>query len=327
MSVKDPGPALQRLERILVIVPWLLENPGTHIDELAERFQVDRDELLYDLDLLGYCGLPGYGGGDLIEVRMLGDEVSIQMASFFERPLNLSLREAVTLLLAASAVASVKGLGASDPLERAIVRLETVLGADSGGGARIAVDLGESDDDWIASLRDAIERRRVVRLSYRSAQGATSSRDVEPWALTAAHGAWYLQGHCRVADGQRDFRLDRIRELELTAGQAGGIPQRIPPPVYTPSEQDWRVVLDVTAEGRWIAEWAVTDSVTARKNGRTRINLRTPYLDWAARLVMRLGDAATVVEPAELTERVADLVGQTLDRYDARTGGTTWKSS
>ena len=316
MSTKHTGATLQRLERILVIVPWLLDNPATPLDEIAARFEVDRDVLLHDLDLLGYCGLPGYGGGDLIDVDMVGDDVSIRMAPYFERPLNLSLREAVTLLLAASAVASIKGLGAADPLRRAIGRLETLLGADAGGGVRIAVDLGETDDSWVAAVSDAVQRRRVLRLTYRSAQGVTSARAVEPWALTAAHGSWYVQGHCRSAGAQRDFRLDRIKELEVTGDRAGPIPETFAPPVYSPSEEDTRVVLDVDQRGRWIAEWAVVDQVTGIGNGGVRVTLRTPNLDWAARLVLRLGDAAQVVEPQELTDRVAALARATLTRYE-----------
>ena len=312
-----PSQTLQRLERILVLVPWLLENPGVDLDEISERFDVDRDVLLHDLDLLGYCGLPGYGGGDLIDVSVFGDRVHVRMAPYFERPLRLSLREAVTLLLAARAAASVDGLAAADPLQRAIGRLESLLGAEAGQGARIAIDLGGPGDDRVGPLRHAIERRRVVRLTYRSAQGVTRTRDVEPWALSAAEGAWYLQGHCRTAEAPRDFRLDRIRDLEVLDERAGPIPEVVEPPGYIPSDGDERFVLEVASEARWITEWAVVDDVTELDGGRARIAMRTPDLRWAARLVLRLGDAARIVEPEQLAPEVAALNRRTLQRYDA----------
>jgi predicted DNA-binding transcriptional regulator YafY len=74
------------------MVPWLLEHPGISIAEVSERFGVARDELTEDLDILGYCGLPGYGGGDLIEVSVMGDRIVVRMADFFARPLTLSVR-------------------------------------------------------------------------------------------------------------------------------------------------------------------------------------------------------------------------------------------
>jgi predicted DNA-binding transcriptional regulator YafY len=134
---------LARLERLLVVVPWLLEHPGADVAAVSARLGVARDELLADLDLLGYCGLPGYGGGDLIEVSIVGDHVTLRMADFFRRPLRLSLREAVTLLLAARALAGVEGLAESAVLARAAARLESALGAGA-DGPRLAADRGRS---------------------------------------------------------------------------------------------------------------------------------------------------------------------------------------
>ncbi|MBA2318833.1 MAG: WYL domain-containing protein [Euzebyales bacterium] len=310
-----PTATLRRLERILVMVPWLLDQPGVGIDEVAERFDVDREELLDDLDLLGYCGLPGYGGGDLIETSVFGDQVEVRMAHYFKRPLRLSVREAVTLLLAARALGGVEGLPESAPLTRAAEALERLLGAEAGAGARIAIDLAAAGDEHVPELRDAIHRRRVVRLTYRSGDGRTTTREVEPWTLAAVGGAWYLQGHCRLAGGPRDFRLDRIRELDATGQAADAPPEVIPPPVYRPAHGDPSVVLDLAPAARWVIEWAVVDAVEPARDDRTRVTLRTADLDWAARMVLRLGADAAVVAPAELAVRVGELARATLERY------------
>ena len=34
-----------RLQRVLALVPWILEHPGVTLAELAERFEVDEAEL------------------------------------------------------------------------------------------------------------------------------------------------------------------------------------------------------------------------------------------------------------------------------------------
>ena len=48
-------PALERLRRLLAIVPWVVEQDGPLIDEVAARFDYDRDELLDDLEkILGF---------------------------------------------------------------------------------------------------------------------------------------------------------------------------------------------------------------------------------------------------------------------------------
>lgn len=300
------------------MVPWLLDNPGVTLDEISERFGAPRSELTEDLDILGYCGLPGYGGGDLVEVSIVGERVSVRMADFFSRPLTLSLREAVTLLLAGRALASVEGLPESAALARAVGSLERALGS---GAARVTVDLASEGDQWLSAARDAVAQGRVVHLVYRSAKAETTERDVEPWAVVGAAGAWYLQGYCRAVNGARDFRLDRIKDLRVTGERAPEPPADRPaPPVYRPQPGDIAVTLDLQPSAWWVAEWAVVDA-DETKRSRRRITMRTPSLEWAARLVLQLGGQAAVVEPPELSQRVADLAKTTLANYPEAVGG------
>jgi predicted DNA-binding transcriptional regulator YafY len=315
---------MERLERLLVMVPWLLRRPDTPLGEIAERFGTTTEDLAGDLDLLGYCGLPGYGGGDLVEVTIVGDRVSLRMADFFERPLRLSVQEAIILLLAARVLAAVDGLPESEEVGAAHATLDRARGAATGGegevaDAQLAVDLSAPGDEHLPVLRRALEERRVVRLTYRSgATGEISEREVEPWALTAAHGYWYLQGYCRQAGGQRDFRLDRIRDLAVSDEPAGhpAAAGAVQPPTYRPGPGDVAVTLDLDPPAWWIGEWAVVDAADDRGDVR-RITLRTRDLGWAARLVLRVAPHARVVSPAELADDVRRRASLALERYGA----------
>lgn len=303
---------LGRLERILLVVPWLLDHPGATVGEVTERFGLDRDELAADLDVLGYCGLPGYGGGDLVETAIVGDRVTVRLADFFRRPLTLSVREGVTLLLAARALAAVPGISESEDLERAAKKLAGVLGVPAG----LAIDLAAPGDEHLAVAREALDRNRVLRLRYRSrSKSQTTERDVEPWALVGAQGSWYLQGWCRLAGAPRDFRLDRIEGAVVLGEPAGAHPAQGPwPPAYTPEEGHTEVVLDLDRSVEWLPERLVVDALEERGDTR-RLRLRTSSLEWVARLVLSLTPHVTVVAPAELAERVAQLAAETLGRY------------
>jgi predicted DNA-binding transcriptional regulator YafY len=320
-----PASTVERLERLLVMVPWLLRRPDTSLDDIADRFGTTPEELAGDLDLLGYCGLPGYGGGDLVEVTIVGDRVSLRMADFFERPLRLSVREAIVLLLAARVLAAVEGLPDSEELRSAQAKLERALGSATAGeadiaGAQVTVDLSAPGDEHLPELRRALEQRRIVRLTYCSGTtGELSERDVEPWALTAAHGFWYLQGHCRQAGAQRDFRLDRIRVLVVSdeAAEPPRDPGAIRPPTYRPGPDDLAITLDLSPPAWWVAEWAVVDAVAEHDDVR-RVTLRTRSLDWAARLVLRVAPHAHVVAPAELAQEVRRRARVAAERYRPR---------
>jgi predicted DNA-binding transcriptional regulator YafY len=314
------NPTLARLRRILVMVPWLLDHPGVGVAEVAARFGVTPEEVLADLDVLGYCGLPGYGGGDLIEATVSGSgQVVVRMADFFARPLALSVREGLALLLAARSARASGVLGddvTDGALASAIAKLEQHLGAQA--EIPVAVDVEASGQDHLARLLPAVEGRRVVTLTYRSAsKDETTVRDVEPWAVTASRGAWYLQGHCRLAGAPRAFHLDRILDLVVTDQPAPDPPRgAIPPPVYQPAPEDPLVVVDVAPGAAWLSDLVVLADRAPAADGWTRLTFQVAALDWAARLLVLLGAGARVVEPPALAARVRERATSALARYD-----------
>lgn len=300
---------LTRLRRILVMVPWLLDHPGVAVQEVARRFDVDPAEVIEDLDLLGYCGLPGYGGGDLIEASVSGGQVVVRMAEFFARPLSLTRREGLALLLAARATrdSGVFGpTGAVDggavqvtPLSTAIAKLERHLGARA--DVPVAMDVRAGGAEHLPGLLPAVTEHRVLTLTYRSgSKDQTTVREVEPWTVRLVDGAWYLQGYCRLAQDQRSFRLDRIIDLQVTDQPAPHPPDDVGPPVYRPAPEDPTVIIEVSPQALWIADHVVLTDRDHRADGWTRLQFQATTLDWAARLLLRLGDQARVVDPPQL---------------------------
>jgi proteasome accessory factor C len=115
------------------------------------------------------------------------------------------------------------------------------------------------------------------------------------------------------------FRADRIRSARPTGegfeprGLAG--PGR---PLYTRSEQDVQVRLLLGPRARWVAEYYETESAHP-SDGDLEVTLPAKELAWVAKLVLRLGGEATVLDPPELVEMVRDEARRTLDLY-RRTG-------
>ncbi|WP_395107050.1 helix-turn-helix transcriptional regulator [Actinomadura sp. SCN-SB] len=72
------------------------------------------------------------------------------------------------------------------------------------------------------TLAEAVRTRRVVRLAYTDQSGSRSLRDVEAHGLVIAPYAEYLVGWCRMRDGPRMFRLDRVGAAYLS-GRATGM--------------------------------------------------------------------------------------------------------
>jgi proteasome accessory factor C len=74
--------------------------------------------------------------------------------------------------------------------------------------------------------------------------------------------------------------------------------------LFRPSDDDVHVVLEVSAGGRWVAEYYPTESVTELGEGRLRVQLRTPDTQWVRRMALRLGEDGRIVAPDELRAQV-----------------------
>lgn len=301
----------RRLTRILSMLPWVIAHPGATVDEVCERFSYSRRELLEDLDLVFVCGLPGYGPGDLMVAYVDEDEIVVDMADYFARPLRLSPAEALGLLASGMALLST-GQG-SPALEGAVEKLLRALVPE--GADAVAVELAE-EPGLVSTLREAAREGRVVRMTYTSlGKGETSDRSVEPWSVFSTLGNWYLSAHCRTAGGERVFRLDRIRHL-------GGSDERFDPPDdppppevrYTPSEDDVRATILLGPRAGWVAEYYPLEVVEER-DGEMVVRFSAGDPAVAARLLLRLGPDAELMEGEEVREALGDLRRRILARY------------
>ncbi len=59
-------------------------------------------------------------------------------------------------------------------------------------------------------IQEAITAGHVLRLDYRDRHDQVTVREVEPVAFMATRNQWYLMAWCRLREGSRAFRLDRI---------------------------------------------------------------------------------------------------------------------
>ena len=74
---RDSRTSADRLGRLLNLVPYLLARPGIRLADAAAALSITEGQLREDLELLWVCGLPGYGPGDLIDMALDGDRVTI----------------------------------------------------------------------------------------------------------------------------------------------------------------------------------------------------------------------------------------------------------
>lgn len=300
-----------RLSRILSLIPYVLSRSGVEVKEILERFDYTEAELIRDLNTVFVCGLPGYGPGDLMEAFIDDNEVVIDAADYFARAPRLTPAEALGLLAAGL---TITGSGQGSPeLSSAVDKLSRVVMGD--GADAISIEIG-SGMETLDRLREAVTDQKVVRIRYRSLSKETETeRDIEPWSVFTTLGNWYVQGHCRMVDAERVFRVDRIRSAE-TLDDEFERPEGITRAVvtYSPSDDDVVCKIALGPEARWVLEYYPV-AVVSESSEETVISFSSPEAQIPARLLLRLGASATLVAGDEVRKAVRDMGQSLLEKY------------
>jgi predicted DNA-binding transcriptional regulator YafY len=82
---------------------------------------------------------------------------------------------------------------------------------------RPRMNLPAQSGSVLTDLQKAVAGKQVVYINYLSNyQNEQTQRSVEPIGLLYYSAAWHLIAWCRLRDGFRDFRCDRIKEMKAT---------------------------------------------------------------------------------------------------------------
>lgn len=300
----------RRLTRLLSMLPWVIANPGATVDEVCDRFGYTPRQLAADLNLVFVCGLPGYGPGDLMVAYIDDDEVVVEMADYFSSAVRLSAPEALTLLASGMAVMS---SGQAPPaLKSGVAKLQRLLLPES--EEALVVDLAEPA--LVGTLRRAAADGRVVRIVYTAlSSDRTTEREIEPWIVFSTMGNWYVTAYCRMAEDERVFRIDRIQDAEITDGRFDP-PAEPPPPVvsYSPGVDDVTATLRLGPAAQWIKDYYPVDELED-VDGTSLVRFSASDPRVVARLLLRLGSSAELVEGEEVAAAADELRRKILARY------------
>ena len=308
--------SVDRVGRLLNLVPYLLSRPGILVDEAAGDLGVSDKQLREDLELLWMCGLPGYGPGDLIDMALDGDRVTITYDAGIDRPLRLNQDEALALIVALRMLSETPGVGHREAIERALAKLESAAGEFA--EAPVAVRLA-GNADRLEEFRRVVQRKRALRMTYYTAtRDETTDRVVDPMRVLVVGGKAYLEAWCRRAEATRMFRVDRIdafTELaEPSAPPVEAVPHDVRGGVFHPTPDLPLVTMRVGRHSRWITEYYPVEEVR-RDGDEWVVTMRVTDLGWAQRLLLGLGPDVTVLGPAELLDRIRAQATAALDQY------------
>jgi proteasome accessory factor C len=318
--------ARDQVNRLLALVPYLRARDAVSVEEAAREFRVPPATIRRDISVLMFCGLPGLGMGDLIEVdfdALEGEDViRLSNADYLTRPLRLDSTEAAALVVGLRALLEGSAEEEREVIQRALRKIEEAAGEAAGIAAHVDLRPTVDADEQAMGrrLEEAITAGRQVRLSHRSpVRDEVTTREVDPIAVSHADGHGYLDAWDHSVEDRRLFRLDRVTDAEVldvpVSERAALTPLDLDHGVFRPAPDALLATLRLTAEARWVTEYYPIESATEEPDGGLTVTLRVGDPAWLVRLLLPLGPTARLVEPADLAERVRSTAQQALDHY------------
>jgi predicted DNA-binding transcriptional regulator YafY len=306
----------KKFDRTLAILTQLQSKKIVRAQELAERFGVSLRTIYRDMRSLEASGVPLYGeagtGYSLVDGYKLP-------------PVMFTREEAASFIAAEKLVQKFtdKALGGS--YNSAMYKIKSIL--------------KNTDKDWLqhieenvlmqqttalapdpvsnvlAELLKSIASKYCITLHYQAIDAENvSKRLIEPVGVFHDYSNWYVVGFCHLRNDYRQFRTDRIFNLEHT--QQLFTQQHQPLEFYLKKNEKQfettkvRMVVDPK-----FARYLSTEkyyhgfiSETVTNNGIEMLFMARDIKQWFPRWYMMYADFATIIEPQELIDTVTQLI-------------------
>lgn len=314
------GTSEDQLQRLLQLVPFLVHNQGLRIEEVAAHFGVSRRQLESDLQILICSGLPGGYPDDLLDIQWEDGHVYITQDLDLTRPVRFTVEEASALLTGLETLRGLHGVAGGGALEAVTLKLTAAAGDEGRRAASLSgPQVAPAATDVHNAVREAIAGGRQLRLTYLSPQrDSLTVRDVDPLRLYSQDDVWYFEAYCHLAQGSRNFRLDRVEEVRPNGRPVAvrdrdteGTPERL----FTPNDGDTTVTVQLTRQGRGLAEDYYAERVAELPDGGIVADIRFGNTVWLPMFVAQHGGTARILEPTELGEAAREWLAGALANY------------
>jgi predicted DNA-binding transcriptional regulator YafY len=203
---------MRRADRLFQIIQLLRRRKVTTAAALAERLEVSERTIYRDIRDLVASGTPIDGEAGVGYTLRPGYDLP---------PLMFDPTEIEALVLGARIVESFGDAELGRAARSALSKVETVLPRHLAASMRqsrlYSTNLGRHTgvSRTLPSIRTAVAESRKLGLRYTRADGKKSRRVVRPLGTFYWGSSWTLTAWCELRKDFRNFRLDRIKRVDV----------------------------------------------------------------------------------------------------------------
>jgi predicted DNA-binding transcriptional regulator YafY len=314
---------MNRIDRLTAILIQLQSKKIVLASEIADRFEISLRTVYRDVKALMEAGVP------------IGSEAGkgyFIVDGFHLPPVMFTQEEAGAMMMAGKLVEQMTDQSVRLSFDGALYKIKSVLNEAQKDHLQILQDhievfkprtiLPAQAGNFLTDLQKAVVRKEVVQLQYQSNQSELTHREVEPIGLFYYSAAWHLIAWCRLRNGLRDFRCDRIQALKFTS-------EIFKPRHISTMQEYFNSLQQANVEMKSVsvifdkreAQYVINSRhyfgfvSEEEKDGGVRMNFLTADLQMFARWLLSYGNGVEVEQSDELRSVLNHLVLELHEHY------------
>lgn len=296
-----------KLARLFEIVQILLTEKKVTAEKLACHFEVSKRTIYRDIETLTLAQIPvysekgRYGGIGLIKNFMIDK-------SF------LSQNEQNEILFALQSLNAVQ----DSKNNITLTKLNSIFNRKADDW--IEVDFsryGENDSILFEKIKNSILEKKVIKFIYFNTKGKKSKRTVEPLKLWFKEKAWYLFAYCRKKKDIRQFKIARIKNLELTCEHfERELKKEDLKNQNNVNGKGTKIVIEVDKSQAYrVYDEFFEESITKKENENFEITTEIFENEWLYGYLLSFGEHLKVLKPARIREILAKKIEKMRENY------------
>ncbi len=176
----------------------------------------------------------------------------------------------------------------------------------------------EGYKESVIFFENAIENKKIVRISYLSKNGVSSVRDIEPHILILKQGLWYVYAYCLERNEFRLFKLGRIEKANDTGKtfekrSTENVKETLKTWYENLSVESITLKVDKIAKSD-VEEWLGVDKIRTTKDGIIA-SFKLPIDDILVGKILSFGSKVEVLEPKPLKNAVKKAAESVMNLY------------
>ena len=298
--------AANRALRTMDLIPFILENPGISIENLANQFSVTEKQIEDDLQLVFMCGLPGYTPYELIDLVFEDGVVSIIDPQVLDKPRRFSKSELVVIVLGLQILGE---LNNSNSVRANQIKALSDKIMKLGNSNSVLINSGQNNSPYVDIVLNAISLRKSLIIEYHSMiRDEITNRIILPRYLYFLNGNLYLNALDLDAKADRVFKLNLIKKCEIGSATENQ--------TYENNEYSIQVLLEIDKQFVNFIERnsSVITNIQENKDSY-RVDLMVSNMEWLKRSILSYSPGITVISPVLLATEVREVASSLMSAY------------